>query len=721
VIFHQGNHLIHWMGTLVRTAGLGCLFHAASSHAAGMPEALASVAAIRNLPPQEAAAGLPVRLRGGVTWRSNLGFVIQDDTAGIYVMMNLARERGLWQGDDATFARLRPGMTVELEGVTDRGGFSVPILPRVLRIVGEQALPPARPMERSRFFAGAEDCQRLAVRGVVQGFRIGPGEVTLIMNANPGQFMASAPVAAIPDPVGLVDAEVCLTGVSLAYFNPRGEFLMPILSINGAADLRIEKPPVSGPFEAPEVSLENIGQFRSEPLDAHRLRVEGTVTYAAPGNVLFLENGVTGIRVKMRGSDPLQVGDRVQVAGFLDESQKNRSLTEAVVRATGGRAKVPPVDIQPEEILDIYATWSTANLIGNRGDFDRRLIRFEARLVESLDSVPGQHDLVLATDRSILLASLATANPRALENLRNGSKLMVTGIAQLVFDPEPFPSGIPDHPRVEVLLRGPADIAVIAVPSWWTPQRLGVALGCAGLAVASALTWGWQLRRRVTRQLGVISASLRGEAVSTERNRLARDLHDTLEQQLVGVAMQLDGAKKALRTSPDLASAAMDIASRMLRHTRLEARRSVWDLRSQVLESHGLGMALRTMAEGVSSSQGPVVEVQVIGENRALPTGVDFQLLRVAQEALTNALKHANASRIRILLEMTPDLTLLSIRDDGQGFAAPSATHSNEMHFGLLGIQERAIRIGAELSIVGAPGAGCRVELTLSHPPHMNS
>jgi signal transduction histidine kinase len=308
-----------------------------------------------------------------------------------------------------------------------------------------------------------------------------------------------------------------------------------------------------------------------------------------------------------------------------------------------------------------------------------------------------------------------------LDHLRNGSKLMVTGIAQLVFDPEPFPTGIADYPRLEVLLRSSADIGVIEVPSWWTPQRLGVALGCAGLAIAAALTWVWQLRRQVTRQMGVISSSLRSEAVSTERNRLARDLHDTLEQQLVGVALQLDGAQKALRASPDRASASMDIASRMLRHTRLEARRSVWDLRSQVLESHGLGMALKTMAEGVSSSQGPLVEVEVTGESHPLPKGVDFQLLRVAQEALTNALKHANASRIRILLETTPDLTLLSVSDDGQGFTPPSAAHSNEMHFGMLGIQERAIRIGAELSIIGAPGKGCTVKLTLPLPPNVNS
>jgi len=206
--------------------------------------------------------------------------------------------------------------------------------------------------------------------------------------------------------------------------------------------------------------------------------------------------------------------------------------------------------------------------------------------------------------------------------------------------------------------------------------------------------------------------------VSAERNRVARDLHDTLEQQLTGVALQLEGAEETIREDPVAASKAVMLARRMLRHTRLEARRSVWDLRSQVLELQGLPAALRALAESACGPSGPAVTVQVTGEGRVLPAGVEFQLLRVAQEALANAIKHAGAKRVVISLETTPEATWLRISDDGKGFAPEALTHSEHTHFGVLGMQERAVRIGAELSIVGTPGAGCIVTLSLpGNPP----
>jgi len=229
------------------------------------------------------------------------------------------------------------------------------------------------------------------------------------------------------------------------------------------------------------------------------------------------------------------------------------------------------------------------------------------------------------------------------------------------------------------------------------------------------LTLGWAalLRRQVARQTQVISEKLRGEAVSTERNRVARDLHDTLEQQLAGVALQLDGVEETIREDPGAASQTVKLARRMLRHTRLEARRSVWDLRSQVLEIQGLPAALRALAGSGAGRSGPEVVVQVNDENLELPATAEFQLLRVAQEALANAIKHAAARRIVITLESMPEATRLRISDDGQGFTPGALTRTDDPHFGVLGMQERAAKIGAELSIFGTPGAGCIVTLTL--------
>jgi signal transduction histidine kinase len=131
------------------------------------------------------------------------------------------------------------------------------------------------------------------------------------------------------------------------------------------------------------------------------------------------------------------------------------------------------------------------------------------------------------------------------------------------------------------------------------------------------------------------------------------------------------------------------------------------------LELQGLPAALQALAESFSGHGGLEVTVQTSGASQLLPAGVEFQLLRVAQEALANAIKHSGAKRIVIALEYLPGVTRLRVSDDGQGFAPGALTHAGGPHFGVLGMQERALKIGAELSIVGSPGAGCVVTLTL--------
>ena len=148
----------------------------------------------------------------------------------------------------------------------------------------------------------------------------------------------------------------------------------------------------------------------------------------------------------------------------------------------------------------------------------------------------------------------------------------------------------------------------------------------------------------------------------------------------------------------------------MLRYTRLEARRSVWDLRSKVLELEGLSAALRAIAEQNGPS-GPTIDVSVLGSEHTLSAGVDFHLLRIAQEATTNAIKHGAASLIKIELEYKPDGTCLSIKDDGLGFDPSASPPVPGPHFGLLGMRERAGKIAARLTLDSSPGMGCVVSV----------
>jgi signal transduction histidine kinase len=194
---------------------------------------------------------------------------------------------------------------------------------------------------------------------------------------------------------------------------------------------------------------------------------------------------------------------------------------------------------------------------------------------------------------------------------------------------------------------------------------------------------------------------------------MARDLHDTLEQQLSGIALQLDGLNDAIKANPESASRSLSLARRMLRFTRLEARRSVWDLRSKTLEKEGLAAALRAMAQTATSAAGPVIEVKESGPERTLPTAVQFHLLRIGQEALANATKHSQARHIVIELERAAESTRLTVADDGQGFDAQAPDAAPGSHFGLLGMRERAAKMNGQLTITSQPGAGCTVSVTV--------
>ncbi len=182
-----------------------------------------------------------------------------------------------------------------------------------------------------------------------------------------------------------------------------------------------------------------------------------------------------------------------------------------------------------------------------------------------------------------------------------GDKISLTGICELTTTHALPRVGWVDGFRLH--LAAADAVRVITPAPWWNTQRLVVALAVTSAVALLGLLGTWMLRRQVKKQMAIIGDSLRTEAVGKERDRMARELHDTLEQQLSGVALQLDGLDDAIKTNPGAAAKILTLARRMLRYTRLEARRSVWDLRSKVLEKQGLVAALQNMAESTTERE----------------------------------------------------------------------------------------------------------------------
>jgi len=200
--------------------------------------------------------------------------------------------------------------------------------------------------------------------------------------------------------------------------------------------------------------------------------------------------------------------------------------------------------------------------------------------------------------------------------------------------------------------------------------------------------------------------------ILNERMRLAREVHDTLAQGFVGIGSQLDAAALSFQDNPESTRQHLEVARKMATHSLTEARRSVMDLRTVDLDGQNLPSAL-TAAMQRSVAGTPVqMNVQISGEAEGLTQEVKQNLLRIAQEAVANSLQHASAKAIWVKLEAQNHLLRMSIRDDGRGFQ-PEAAPDLDGHFGLLGMRERAARIGGDLNLVSHPGEGTSIEVVL--------
>ena len=222
------------------------------------------------------------------------------------------------------------------------------------------------------------------------------------------------------------------------------------------------------------------------------------------------------------------------------------------------------------------------------------------------------------------------------------------------------------------------------------------------LCAALVAMMGWGLHRLRLKQV-----EAKFSAVLAERNRIAREIHDTLAQGFVAISVQLETVTKMFSVSPDVAIKHLDQARILVRDGVSEARRSVLDLRAQALEDGDLVKALSAIAKQLTVHT--PIELRVSGTPRRLASAVEHNLLRIGQEAITNAVRHAQAGHIRVDLHFEDDSVQLRVKDDGRGFDAEAQLSAGGGHLGLIGMRERAEQIGGRLIIQSSPSQGAEI------------
>jgi signal transduction histidine kinase len=691
---------------------------------------LTNAADVLALSGDQAALGIPISIIGTVTaaetnrsWNGR--FFVQDSSAGVFVE-NKGQQQPLL------------GDVVKVTGITRAGGYCPCVTKPHWIKLGVAPLPPAKPVTIDELMSGTEDSQRVEITGVVRGVQFN-GDLAGVEVASGGySFWAFLPVPAMTNRQALIGAKVLLRGVAATAYNaPLRHIVAVTLYMSSAADLITEQAAPADPYGEPLVPLNAIAQYRKDRLPGSEVHVKGVVTYESKGEGLFLCDSNGGLQVKSRSNESAVPGEVVEAVGFPAVENFLPVLEDADFRKAGEMSPgLMPLEAKPADLLKglHHADYVTLNGV---------LVDRLARGVEKTGTEPVFLTTLVLQNSNFLFEAEKddTVADTYLTSIPIGSVVAVSGVCVLENDEDGKVKS------VRVLLPASHNVCILQKPSWLTPEHLLVSLAVVSGVLVVAMSWSVMVSKRNSKLKGLVNekeaaqkelqeahdllewrvdertkqlkvemtarkeSELQFRAVLTERTRLAQELHDTLEQTITGIALQLDRVANHFGKNSDTASHHLKLARSLTRQGQTEVRHSVWGLRSRANEEFNLVNALSVAGRQIANDAGMQIQLETSGEIQSLPETFEENLLRIGQEGVANAVKHSGAATVKIQLQFSPQQVVLLIEDDGKGFDPDHCIGPNEGHFGLLGIRERAERMGGNANITSAPGAGTRIRV----------
>jgi len=678
-------------------------------------DTLQSARAVRSLSVEQTEKSLPVLLSGvvlGLAEPQGKSLVLNDTSDSVYVL-----------GTDETIARLVPGDTVEVRGHVVPGSFAPFVMADSVRKTGTGPVPEPTRVGLEELFGKGLDSGWISVVGVIrsltqslpaqygQGILASPWDKSVpppprtekssLLTLAIGDRVVTVQYYEPLDPDRLIDAEVEIRALCFNSHNVNGQFLQPVLLVPRGVAVRILRAPPAAPFALPVVSSRSLFKFQPEGFSVHRVHIDGVVLHESSGSGIWIRDDGHGFFARMEHPMALVPGDVVQIAGFPEHGDFAPILADAVCRKTGHESEPNPVRLQEQ---------------GDEAFHQNDLVVTQGALV---DRKVVAHGLLLRVQtRGANIDVFCDGEPSGWDGARLeiGSYLSVTGLCVLSAEGTLRPSGklIPDSYRL--IARRPSDIVVLRAAPWWTLQHVVMLL--AGVAVAllvvlvvvSALSRKRIAKERALRALEVSTYSAR----LAERNRMARDLHDTIAQGLTAISLQLEVAVKPEAPADEI-SKHVGLARQLVRSSMTEVRSFIRNLRTHTQQDVDLGTAieeiLRTAVEGVSLR----AEFRVAGNVHKLAAGVESQILRVTQEAVSNAVQHSGASKLEVEINYLDRNLEVTITDNGRGFEEAAVSTGDRLHFGLLGMKERAGLIKSVLVIQSNPKGGTRILLRVPY------
>lgn len=665
--------LVSWVSSLL------CLLLPPAAHAQ-----ITDALHVRTLSAEEAKEGRPVRLRATVGFIESPGTVfVQDATAGTFL-----RTKKLP-------VEVREGDIVEVKGHTFPGLFIPGVEIDTLEVVGHGEPPAPENASYDDLFAARFHYLRVAVEGIVRSVAAKDENRSVLRLAMGSRVLEVRIDGSTAEGESWVDARVRVTGLAAGTINDRRQMVQPYVRASSWNAVHTLEPARAESSET--LPLANLLRFNAMGDTGHRITTSGTVTGVFPEGLVFIRDGDASIAVRLTGSlaPTAVVGDNVTMDGFPVMDRYTPTLADArLLQVAPGPAPGP-------------VTLPLKDLPKKAHDCD--LITVAGTVTDVYRGGSG-HVVVISSGGSRLQGYLSDSDQ--MPGIELQSEIEMTGIGRVESVTGKGFNATPE--AFSLLLRTGQDLRVVSPPSQWSAERLLTALGILACVVVAGMVWILVLRRQVAAQTLALRAGIQHEAALEERQRIAREFHDTLEQELAGLSLRLDAA--ATRPLDDKARGLLDTSRNLVSRIQSEARNLVADLRDDPGNQMELAAALQDIQQR-QPPNAPEIRVEIDGALPALPPHVVHHLRMMAQEAVTNALKHAHARTITLRLQaLADDGVELSIRDNGVGFAPAASTLGTPGHFGCMGVRERCRKIGAEVEWLSKSGEGTTLRITFPAP-----
>jgi signal transduction histidine kinase len=676
----------------------------AQSGVASGSSVLTNAAQVHWLTRKEAAGGQHVLIRGVITCAMPEfeAAVIQDSTGGIYF--------DSW--DPSLGGPLPVGELVEVEGITDPGEFAPRVHAGRITRLGTGELPPPVHPYWDQLINGSLDTQFAEIQGIVTSVRT--NGVTLLTHGGKINVVLFGTSSAT-NSVALKqceDALVRLRGCLFASWDSVTHQVNVSEVRMFAPSVTVDEPAPVNVFAAKSKHAADLLLFDPQASALRRVKVFGQIVHEREGEYYAMD-GTNGFRFIPKENISLKNGDLVEVVGFPSLTGPSPVLQEALARKIG----VDPLpDIQH---LDADSLFRAAN--------DATRVRVEAVLLNlsadrrTLELQAGLRRFVARLDDDDRSAALQSASTEAGHlnkiDLPLGSRLELTGIYAGHGGNRTAET---DVANFELLLNSPADIRVLARPSFWTLQRLLILVGALVGVLGLALVWIRLLHHKVQQRTIQLQKEMYNRekaehqrAMAQERARIARDLHDDLGSSLTEITM-LATASPGLKLPADEATERMETIAGKSRTLVYALDEIVWAVDPERDTLASVARYLASYAEEYLAGLKVACRVQIPNSfpDQVISGEVRHHLFLAVKEALNNAVRHSGATEISFHIRMLEAGLGISITDNGSGFDTSGRSNGH----GLSNLRNRLEHLHGHCKLESLPGAGTTVSLQLPLP-----